>query len=120
MGTLGCGGEGASLFGQYSGRERKQTRYKGEGVEIHRYKEGRRKKEKGRGLWRKIWGILVGGGWEIDKGGHLQEQAETGEGKPGRGAEGGAERRGRKAALRKGRHAAGTRVRSQEEWGSSE
>lgn len=83
MGTLGCGGEGASLFGQDSGRERKQTRYKGEGVEIYRYKEGRPKKEKGRGLWRKIWGLLVGGGWEIDKGG-----ASTGASRDWRGEDG--------------------------------
>lgn len=58
-------------------------------MEIYRYKGGRREKEKGRGLWRKVWGILVGGAWEIDKGGHHQGQAETDEGKTGRGRGGG-------------------------------
>lgn len=74
-------GKGASIFGHYSKRGRTQTRYKGAGVEIHRYKGARLEKEKGRGSWRKVSGILVGGGWEIDKGGGRQGQAKTGEGK---------------------------------------
>lgn len=93
MGTLGSGGggaektgKGASIFGHYFKRGRKQTRYKGAGVEIRRYKGARLAKEKGRGSWRKVSGILVGGGWEIDKGwGGRQGQAKTGKGRPGRG-----------------------------------
>lgn len=104
-------GKGASIFGHYSKRGRTQTRYKGAGVEIHRYKGARLEKEKGRGSWRKVSGILVGGGWEIDKGGGSsgasQDWRREGLGAGGEVA-GGAEGRGRKAALRKGRHAAGT------------
>lgn len=55
-------------------------------MEIRRYKGARLAKEKGRGSWRKVSGILVGGGWEIDKGwGGRQGQAKTGKGRPGRG-----------------------------------
>lgn len=100
MDAVGGGGR-IACFGRNSGCEGKETRYKGAG------------------MWRKVRGILVGEGWEINGSGGGGNHRGVREGGPGGGGWGcGAGAKG--SPSERGRSAAGVGVRDQEEGGAGE